>query len=179
METYSDEELVTLAHQNIEQAKRLLVERYAVMVENFCRPRFYERYREDLRGELWLAFWILVREYPVDERSFREMVINRLYFRRFNFCKKEKQKHKRECSYEEWDDARESLFQKDPLDGLLYEELVEELHLKGNEEKVVTAIAQGGFTRKEIAGHLGIRAQSISKILKRLQERLRRKNFQK
>ncbi len=167
-----DEELVTLAQQGNPHAKEELVRRYMDVVSNFCKPKFVRAYKEELRGELWITFLELVMQYPVDTRTFREMVINRLYFKRFNYYKKQKEIQRREWSYEEWDQLGVQVYQQDMIEKLCYQDLMEILHPNGTERLVLESIHNGCHTRIDIAKEIGVCPQTVSKILKRFQMRI-------
>lgn len=177
-ESFSDEHLVKLAQQRDSGAIETLTTRYEVIVQNLYRPFFFRKYGEDLLGELWIAFMELIYVYPVDGRSFREMVINRLYFRRLNYYKNEKKRAAYEFSYAEWDDAH-LINRNDNASSLDYEELRQYLQISKPAVRIIEAIEAGASTLTEIARYLGISPQSVHEILLKLRQkaRLYQKNF--
>lgn len=167
----ADEELVTRSQTNDKKALEVLVHRYMGMVENFCKPRFVETFCDDLQGELWVSFLELTQYYPMVERSFREMVINRLYYKRLNMYRKEKEKKHLEFSYDPRDDVR-SVDENEMVLQMEYEDLVSSLQLEGTRLCIVRAIEQGAKTQSEIARRIGIRPQSVREQIMKLRKKL-------
>lgn len=169
-EGFSDERLVEIAQQGNHDATEALVTRYAETVQNLYRPPFFRKYGEDLLGELWIAFLELIQVYPVDGRSFHDMVINRLYFRRFNFCKNEKKRRDYEFSYAEWDDAQ-LVHTYDAASALYYEELREALQISKPAARIIEAIEAGASTQTDIARYIGITQQAVRETILKLRDR--------
>lgn len=172
-ERFSDEHLVEMAQQGDRAAVETLVLRYTETVKNFFRTFFFKKYEEDLQGELWIAFLELIQVYPIDERSFHEMVINRLYFRRLNYYRKEKKRQEHEFSYEEWDDAR-VMERNEVLGGLHFEELRKYLSFSGSAERIIEAIESGAMTQTGIAKQIGISPQSVRETILKLRDKAHR-----
>lgn len=167
----SDEELVTRSQADDKKALEILVYRYIDIIENFCKPGFVRSFREDLQGELCVSFLELIQYYPVDDRSFWEMVINRLYYKRLNMYRKEKERKSLEFSYDPRDDFR-AIDENEMALKLEYEELVSSLQLEGTKLRIIKAIEQGATTQSEIAREIGIRPQSAREQIMKLRRAL-------
>lgn len=87
-----DAEVISLARNQSETAKNVLIQRYVPLVKSLCQIQASDAFKEDLEQELWMCLWELALQYDASKAKFSTMAYRFLKAKRKEILQKEKRR---------------------------------------------------------------------------------------
>lgn len=177
-EKITDEKLAYETQKGNKKALETLVRKYVPLIRKLVEKNFEKNYSQDLMQELWIKFIERTQNYKIEKNdNFAGYIKAMMYMDRWTLLRK----HMNIIKHENGNKEKIKEIQKeDRYKELEKEELeinIKELKLTKKQEKLIRIkLENEDLTQEEIAQKLKISQVAISKMQKRIQEKVKEKN---